>query len=53
MQQVTYANGKLWGALDTALTINGADRAGIAWYVVNPNAAAWSSKASLAWRTTI
>jgi hypothetical protein len=38
MQQVTYANGKLWGALDTALTINGADRAGIAWYIVNPNA---------------
>ncbi|MGW5241543.1 hypothetical protein ACWEOW_21630 [Monashia sp. NPDC004114] len=36
MQQVTYANGKLWGALDTALTMNGATRAGVAWYVVKP-----------------
>jgi hypothetical protein len=39
MQQVMYANGKLWGALDTALNPdNGAQRAGIAWYVVNPDA---------------
>ena len=39
MQQVTYANGKLWGALDTALNPDGgAQRAGIAWYVVNPGA---------------
>jgi hypothetical protein len=38
MQQVTYANGKLWGALDTALNPDaGAQRAGIAWYVVNPS----------------
>lgn len=37
MQQVTYANGKLWGALDTALNPGGgAQRAGIAWYVVKP-----------------
>jgi hypothetical protein len=36
MQQVTYANGKLWAALDTALTMNGANRAGIAWYIVKP-----------------
>ena len=37
MQQVTYANGKLWGALDTAINPDGgAQRAGIAWYVVNP-----------------
>jgi hypothetical protein len=37
MQQVTYANGKLWGALDTALNPDaGAPRAGIAWYIVNP-----------------
>ncbi len=37
MQQVTYANGKLWGALDTALNPDGGgQRAGIAWYVVNP-----------------
>jgi hypothetical protein len=39
MQQVTYANGKLWGALDTALNPDGGpQRAGIAWYIVNPSA---------------
>ena len=39
MQQVMYANGKLWGALDTALNPDGgAQRAGIAWYVINPAA---------------
>jgi len=38
MQQVTYANGKLWGALDTAVNPDGGpQRAGIAWFVVNPN----------------
>ena len=37
MQQVTFANGKLWGALDTAINPDGSgQRAGIAWYVVNP-----------------
>jgi len=39
MQQVTYANGKLWGALDSAVTVGGGNRAGIAWYVVNPSSA--------------
>ncbi len=39
MQQVTYANGRLWGALDTALNPDGGpQRAGIAWFIVNPNA---------------
>jgi hypothetical protein len=38
MQQVDYANGKLWGALDTALTVDSQNRAGIAWYIVNPDA---------------
>ncbi len=38
MQQVTYANGKLWGALDTALNPDGgAQRAGVAWFIINPN----------------
>jgi hypothetical protein len=37
MQQVMYANGKLWGALDTAVTVNGSNRAGIGWYIVNPS----------------
>src|SRR5690242_756457 len=37
MQQVTYANGKLWGSLDTALNPDGgSQRAGVAWYIVNP-----------------
>jgi hypothetical protein len=39
MQQVTYANGKLWGSLDTAVTPDGSgNRAGVAWFIVNPNA---------------
>ena len=38
MQQVVFANGKLWAALDTAVTVAGATKAGIAWYVVNPTA---------------
>jgi hypothetical protein len=39
MQQVMFANGKLWGALDTALNPDGGpQRAGIAWYIVNPSA---------------
>ena len=37
MQQVVYANGKLWGALDTALTINGGNQAGIEWFIVKPS----------------
>ncbi len=36
MQQVTYANGKLWGALDSAVTVGNTNRAGVAWYVVKP-----------------
>lgn len=38
MQQVMFANGKLWGALDTDVNVGGEDRAGIAYYVINPNA---------------
>jgi hypothetical protein len=38
MQQVTYANGRIWGALDTAVTIGHGNRAGVAWYVVDPSA---------------
>ncbi|HEV2249812.1 MAG TPA: hypothetical protein VGT60_04815 [Candidatus Limnocylindria bacterium] len=36
MQQVSYANGKLWGSLDTAVTVADGNRAGVAWYVVDP-----------------
>jgi hypothetical protein len=38
MQQVSYANGKLWGALDTAVNPDGGgQRAGIAWFILNPS----------------
>ena len=40
MQQVTYAAGRLWGALDTAINPDdGPSRAGIAWYIIDPHAA--------------
>ncbi|HEY7021017.1 MAG TPA: hypothetical protein VH349_07870 [Ktedonobacterales bacterium] len=39
MQQVSYANGKVWGALDTALIVGGEERAGVAYYIINPHAA--------------
>jgi hypothetical protein len=49
MQQVMYANGKLWGALDTALNPEGgAQRAGIAWYIVKPDVSSGSLAAKLA-----
>jgi len=46
MQQVTYANGRLWGALDTGVNVTGdvgangvqVTRAGIAYFVLNPGA---------------
>lgn len=37
MQQVVFANGKLWGALDTGLLIDGSPQNGIAFFVLNPN----------------
>jgi len=36
MQQTVYANGRLWGALDTAVNSSANTRAGIEWFVVNP-----------------
>ncbi len=36
MQQVTYVNGRLWGALGTTLTVDGVNQAGIEWFVVKP-----------------
>jgi hypothetical protein len=36
IQQVTFADGKLWTALDTALTIHGVNKAGIEWFVAQP-----------------
>jgi hypothetical protein len=37
MQQVYYANGKVWGALDTRVSVGGDEFAGIAWFVVSPS----------------
>ncbi len=37
MQQVYYANGKVWGALDTRMSVGGSEQAGIAWFVVKPS----------------
>jgi hypothetical protein len=34
MQQVTYANGRLWSALDTGVTVGGENRAGVEWFIV-------------------
>ncbi len=48
MQQVDFANGKLWGALDTALTINGGQKAGIEYFVVKPSVTGGTVSAKLA-----
>jgi hypothetical protein len=36
MQQTWYANGTLWGAMDTAVWVGGELKAGIAWFAVSP-----------------
>ena len=38
MGQVAFAQGKLWAALDTALTLGGTNKAGIEYFVVTPKA---------------
>ena len=48
MQQVTFANGKLWGALDTALTINGVNKAGIEYFIVKPSVSGASVSGTVA-----
>jgi len=37
MQQVTYAGGVLYGALDTAVKVKGKNEAGIEWFAVRPS----------------
>jgi len=37
MQQVTFADGMLFGALDTALVVNGKKQAGIEWFATRPH----------------
>jgi hypothetical protein len=48
MQQVTYANGRLYGALDTAVTVGGTTKAGVGWYIVRPSSREHSVSARLA-----
>jgi hypothetical protein len=48
MQQVTWANGKLWGALDTGVDVGGATRAGIEYFVVKPSIGSNGLSAKLA-----
>ncbi len=56
MQQVTYANGKIWGALDTAVSFdsNAANnKAGVAWYIVKPDVSSGSLAAKIALQGTL
>jgi hypothetical protein len=48
MQQVMYANGKVWGALDTAVTLSGANHAGVGWYIVKPDVSTGSVAGKIA-----
>jgi hypothetical protein len=48
MQQVMYANGKVWGALDTAVTLGGTNQAGVAWYIVKPDVSTGSASGKIA-----
>jgi hypothetical protein len=48
MQQTTFADGKLYGALDTAVSVGGATKAGIGWYIVKPDTRTHSVSATLA-----
>ena len=48
MLQSAYANGKLWGALGTAVDVGGVTKAGIAYYVVDPTSNALLKQGTLA-----
>jgi hypothetical protein len=43
MNQVVYADGKLWGGVNTVIGTAASQRAGIAWFAVNPQARNGSS----------
>jgi hypothetical protein len=47
MQQVTWVNGALWGALDTALSVSSAKQAGIEWFAVAPTSSSGAVSATL------
>ena len=49
MQQVSYANGKLWGTLDTdVLLADGSHGSGINYFVINPGSRGLSTNGTLA-----
>jgi hypothetical protein len=48
MQQVTWVNGRLWGALDTGLSVSSSKQAGIEWFSVSPSTSTGSVTATLA-----
>lgn len=49
MQQVSYANGKLWGTLDTdVLLSDGSHGSGISYFVINPNSGVLFANGTLA-----
>jgi len=47
MQQVVFANGNLWGALDTAVFVNGSLKAGVRYFALQPSATMSSVSASV------
>ena len=53
MQQVSFANGKLWSALDTAVNMGGPDQAGIAYFVMIPQLSGSSISAKMVIQGTL
>lgn len=53
MQQISYANGKVWGALDTDIIVNGAHKAGIEYFIIKPDVSSGSAGGSLALQGTL
>lgn len=47
MQQVFYANGRLWAALDTGVVVNGSPQAGAAFFVLQPKGSSSTPSASV------
>ncbi|MGZ4143359.1 MAG: hypothetical protein ACXVQY_12705, partial [Actinomycetota bacterium] len=53
MLQAAYAGGQVWGALDTAVDVNGVKKAGVAYYVVNPTSTSTGVSGTLAKQQTL
>ena len=47
MEQTTWVNGQLWGALDAALSISSAKQAGVEWFDVAPSSSSAGVSASV------